>query len=86
MIESFSPDKMKVYYPVFKNYYYAKLQQYGVTDYEFHEFEKDLKDAAYYFPFFVAIWFGTTPEDELIDRNFPYFFIQKLFKFYSILS
>jgi hypothetical protein len=85
MIESFSPAKMKVYYPIFKNYYYAKLQQYGVTDYEYSQFEKDLKDAAYYFPFFVAIWFGTTPEDELIDRNFPYFFIQKLFTFYENL-
>jgi len=86
MIESFSPDKMKVYYPIFKNYYYAKLQQYGVTDYKYSQFEKDLKDASYYFPFFVAIWFGTTPEDELIDRNFPYFFIQKLFMFYGMLK
>lgn len=85
MIESFSPDKMKLYYPVFKNFYYAKLVEHGVSDYEYIEFEKDLKDAAYYFPFFVAIWFGTTPEDELIDRNFPYFFIQKLFRFYELI-
>ncbi len=45
----------------------------------------DIKNAMFYFPFFVAIWFGTTPNNELIDVNFPYFFIQKLFNFYDIV-
>ena len=30
--------------------------------------------------------FGTTPQDELIDKNFPYFFISKLFYLIEILS
>ena len=45
------------------------------------DYEIDLKNAVCYFPFFVVIWFGTTPQDELIDKNFPFFFIQKLFVF-----
>lgn len=40
-----------------------------------------LINATKYFPFFVAIWFGTVDEDELIDKNFPFFFIQRLFNF-----
>jgi len=27
----------------------------------------------------TSVWFGTTPQDELIDKNFPYFFISKMF-------
>lgn len=86
MVESFSSDKIRIFYPIFKNYYYAKLIEYGVSTYKYDEFEKDLIDAAHYFPFFVAVWFGTTPEDELIDRNFPYFFIQKMFRFYTLIN
>jgi hypothetical protein len=26
--------------------------------------------------FFVAVWFGMTPEDDLIDKNFPFFFFR----------
>ena len=55
-----------------------KLMEYGIQ-YSFTEYEQDIKDALCYFPFFVTIWFGTTPQDELIDKNFPFFFIQKVF-------
>jgi len=37
--------------------------------------------AACYFPFFVTIWFGTTSKNDLIDINFPFFFIQKYLRF-----
>ena len=45
------------------------------------EYQVDFDYSIKYFPFFVAIWFGTLNEDELIDKNFPFFFIQKLFNF-----
>ena len=77
-LESFSIDKLKIYYPLLIQYYYIKLIQNGIN-YSYDEYLKDVKDAMCYFPFFVAIWFGTTPEDSLIDKNFPFFFIQKLF-------
>jgi beta-phosphoglucomutase-like phosphatase (HAD superfamily)/choline kinase len=81
LIESFDIDNIKLNFPIFKNYYYRKLTENGVLDYSFADYETDLKNAVSYFPFFVAIWFGTTPQDELIDKNFPFFFIQKLFFF-----
>jgi HAD superfamily hydrolase (TIGR01509 family) len=84
MIESFSKDRLPLLYPIFINYYYAKLQQYGVTDYTQVEYNYDLKDAMCHFPFFVALWFGTTPNNDLLDVNFPYFYIERLFAFYDM--
>ena len=81
LIESFEIDNIKLNFPIFKNYYYRKLVENGIVNYSFSDYETDLKNAVCYFPFFVAIWFGTTPQDELIDKNFPFMFIQKLFLF-----
>jgi HAD superfamily hydrolase (TIGR01509 family) len=85
MIESFSKDRIKILLPLFKNYYYTKLLEFGVTDYSFEQYENDIINAMCHFPFFVALWFGTTPNSDLIDLNFPYFFIQRLFSFYDII-
>jgi hypothetical protein len=78
LIESYDLENIKVLYPLLKNYYYIKLKENGI-EYSYTEFEIDIKDAICYFPYFVSIWFGTTPVDELIDKNFPFFFIQKVF-------
>lgn len=83
MIESFTKSNIDKYYTLFKEYYYAKLVEFGVKDYSREVFEKDFRNAAFYFPFFVAIWFGTTPTEDLIDVNFPYFFIDRLTHFYQ---
>jgi len=82
MIESFDISKMKIYNNLFKEYYYIQLIENGVINYSKMDFEKDFENASYYFPFFVAMWFGTISEDELIDKNFPVNFIKKLFNFY----
>jgi len=81
MIESFEVEKMKLYKNLFKEYYYVKLLENGI-DYLKTDFETDFENATYYFPFFVAMWFGTISEDELIDKSFPKEFIVKLFNFY----
>jgi beta-phosphoglucomutase-like phosphatase (HAD superfamily)/molybdopterin-guanine dinucleotide biosynthesis protein A len=83
MIESFDISKMKIYKNLFKEYYYVKLIENGVN-YSKQDYETDFKNASFYFPFFVAIWFGTINEDELIDKDFPCEFIKKLFNFYII--
>jgi len=83
MIESFDLDKMKIYKNLFKEYYYVKLLENGVS-YSKNDYYNDFETASYYFPFFVSIWFGTIPEDNLIDKNFPYEFIKKTFNFYII--
>jgi beta-phosphoglucomutase-like phosphatase (HAD superfamily)/choline kinase len=81
MIESFNVKKMKLYKNLFKEYYYVKLLENGV-DYARHDYDLDFENATYYFPFFVAMWFGTISEDELIDKSFPKEFITRLFNFY----
>lgn len=81
MIESFDIDIINKYKTLFKEYYYIKLLQNGIK-YDKSDYEKDFQNASYYFPFFVAIWFGTINEDELIDKTFPIEFIKKLFNFY----
>lgn len=78
IIESFSIENINKYMDIFKKYYYIKLQEYGITYYNLEQYNKDFEYSIYYFPFFVAIWFGTTPTDELIDVTFPEIFISKL--------
>ena len=86
MIESFNVDKLNLYFDMFKKYYYIKLSEFGVNNYSYSDYEVDFKNAACYFPYFVAMWFGTLSEDELIDKNFPYFFIIRLFNFLDHLD
>lgn len=81
MIESFDIETIQQYSDVFLRYYHTKLQEYGVKNYSYDMCVNDYKIAACFYPFFVAIWFGTTPSDHLIDINFPFFFLQKLFYF-----
>jgi HAD superfamily hydrolase (TIGR01509 family) len=79
ILESFDIETLYIYFPLFKNYYYKKLLENGITNYRFSEYENDIKESIGYIPFFTSIWFGSLSEDELIDKNFPFFFIQKLF-------
>jgi hypothetical protein len=79
VIESFDITNIELIFNISKNYYYKKIIEHGVTNYSFEEYETDIYHAICYIPFFTSIWFGTTPQDELIDKNFPYFLINKLF-------
>jgi aminoglycoside/choline kinase family phosphotransferase len=83
MIESFDKESLRKNYRLFKHYYYVKLLEYGVCGYSAEDYETDFKNASRYFPYFVGIWFGTTPNEDLIDVNFPYFFINRLVAFYE---
>ena len=65
---------------------YKKLLEYGITNYSFDEYENDIYDAVCYVPFFTSVWFGTVPQDELIDKNFPYFFINKMLYMLDIVT
>jgi HAD superfamily hydrolase (TIGR01509 family) len=78
IIESFDITQVKTMLQLGKHYYYRKIMEYGISNYTMEEYEKDIYDAICYIPFFTSIWFGTVPQDELIDKNFPYFFIKKM--------
>ena len=41
MIESYDIDKIDNYVPIFKNYYYTKLIEYNIKDYDIKDYEKD---------------------------------------------
>jgi len=88
IIESFDLNQMKRIYPMFKNYYYTRLIEskcVNSSSYSYEMFERDIKFAVCLIPFITSIWFGTVPMDELIDKNFPIFFIQKMFWFVDLL-
>jgi hypothetical protein len=79
LIESFDgPERSGEY----KEMYYQALLAKGVV-YCREDYDRDFRNAMFYFPFFVAIWFGTVAEDELIDKEFPGRFIRRLFDFYQ---
>ena len=86
MIESFNVEIINTTNTMIFEYYYAKLREFGITNYDKTEYIKDIQYASYYFPFFVAMWFGTLNDDELIDKNFPFFFIQRLLNFFDLLN
>ena len=79
ILESFDIVNIKSIFILAKQYYYKKIIEYGITSYSYEEYNSDLNDAICYIPFFTSVWFGTIPQDELIDKNFPYFLISKLF-------
>ncbi len=84
MIESFDNSFITNYSLLIKEYYYSKFIEFSKIDYSKDQFNKDFIYSIFYFPFFVAIWFGTLPQEDLIDKNFPFFFIQKLIHFIQL--
>lgn len=84
MIESFDTSNIKNFFTLFKDYYYIKILENGVKNYSIENYNRDFIDSIFYFPFFVVIWFGTIKEDELLDKNFPYFFIKKFYNFIEL--
>jgi beta-phosphoglucomutase-like phosphatase (HAD superfamily)/dTDP-glucose pyrophosphorylase len=83
ILESFNINTISYILPLIKNYYYCKIIEDTRIKYTYQEYLDDWNDSIKYFPFFVAIWFGTVPSDELIDKNFPFFLIQKLMTIYQ---
>ena len=85
MIESFDSDTLAKHFDTFVDYYYDKLMLYNASIvYKKRQYYQDIINAGRFFPFFVAMWFGTINTDELIDKNFPYFYIKRLFAFYNL--
>lgn len=84
MMESFSIENIRTYRDLFKMYYYIKLKENNV-DYSQDSYHRDFEAAICYFPLFVAVWFGTTPNEDLIDVSFPFLFIQKFVSVFETL-
>jgi beta-phosphoglucomutase len=87
LIESFSTESINKWYTIFFEYYYSIISiEDNYKDYSKEEYKLDILYSMCYFPFFVAMWFGNVDSDHLIDKNFPYFYIRKLFNVYKIVD
>lgn len=85
LIESYTPEKCKELFGLLTGYYVQVTKELG-SDVCMTTFKRDLHNAMCYYPFFVAVWFGTTPPEDLIDVNFPFFYIFRLFQFYETVQ
>lgn len=85
IIESFNINNIEYLYPLFINYYYKILVDNNIN-YLYTQYIKDINYALCYIPFFTAVWFGSMSMDEQIDKNWIYFFIQKLFFLFKLNS
>ncbi len=82
MIESFSVQTMDRQFTILKQYYYTKLREFGI-EYSWTEYEEDFKAAVEYYPLFVAVWYGAMDSSDLLDKNFPFFYLQRYVRFLS---
>ena len=65
--------------PIVMAHYHACLVQNGILDYSLDELKRDWTLTCMHFPFYVAMWFGTTPDDQLVDPGFPRRFVPRAF-------
>lgn len=79
LIESFDTDVLQTRFHELCNLYFTEVNKNPNVNYKREDFNRDLQNAVCYFPFFVAVWFGTVPSEDLIDKEFPLQFIKKLF-------
>lgn len=80
LVESIEFDK--ILYEDIISYYYKILVKNKIS-YDYDMYRKDIKDALCIFPFFVCIWFNTEDKNNLVDKNFPSIFMNKLIKYYN---
>eukprot|EP01009_Symbiontida_sp_KSa7_P009591 NODE_819_length_761_cov_315.978933_g626_i0.p1 GENE.NODE_819_length_761_cov_315.978933_g626_i0~~NODE_819_length_761_cov_315.978933_g626_i0.p1 ORF type:complete len:140 (-),score=13.50 NODE_819_length_761_cov_315.978933_g626_i0:51-470(-) len=57
--------------PEILRHYLECLKKHGVKDYTEEDLRRDWALTIMYFPIYVCLWFGTTPEAELTDPTFP---------------
>ena len=79
LIEGYTIEECRRLEPLAMKHYHAALVTYGVKDYSFEDLRRDWKLAAMHFPFYVAMWFGTTPDETLVDPDFPRRFVPRAF-------
>ena len=66
--------------PIVRKAYLDALIAEGVKDYDMAALERDWQLATLHFPFYVAMWFGTTPDEQLVDPDFPRRFVPRAFE------
>ncbi|GAB5365768.1 hypothetical protein AAMO2058_001086500 [Amorphochlora amoebiformis] len=62
-----------------RKYYWESLVDHGVKGYTLEMCERDWAFACMYFPIYVCFWFGTVPDEVLVDEMFPRRIIPRTF-------
>ena len=79
LVEGYSVEESRRLEPVVMAHYHSSLVHCGVRDYSFEDLKRDWKLACMHFPLYVAMWFGTTPDEDLVDPGFPRRFVPRAF-------
>lgn len=79
LIEGYDIPTCKQLEPKVKAAYLQALRDEGVAGYTEEQLERDWQLATLHFPFYVAMWFGTTADADLVDPDFPRRFVPRAF-------
>ena len=79
LVEGYDVAECRRLEPIVMAHYHASLVQRGIRDYSFDDLKRDWKLACMHFPLYVALWFGTTPDEDLVDPGFPRRFVPRAF-------
>jgi len=79
LVEGYDIPTVRELEPRVREAYYNYLIEFGVEDYSYDQLEHDWKIASMYFPIYVAMWFGTVEDEDLVDPMFPRRFVPRCF-------
>ena len=79
LIEGYEIEECRRLEPLVLAHYHASLVHNGILDYSLDDLKRDWQLACMHFPFYVAMWFGTTPDEALVDPSFPRRFVPRAF-------
>ena len=79
IIEGYDIETAAKLEPIVRAAYLEALVNEGVKGYDMAALERDWQLATLHFPFYVAMWFGTTPDEQLVDPDFPRRFVPRAF-------
>jgi len=79
LIEGYEVEECRRLEPIVMAHYHSSLVQRGVANYSFEDLRRDWKLACMHFPLYVALWFGTTSDEDLVDPAFPRRFVPRAF-------
>ena len=79
LIEGYDVAECRRLEPVVMKAYHTALVHNGVKGYSLEDLQRDWKLACMHFPLYVALWFGTTPDEALVDPGFPRRFVPRAF-------
>ena len=79
IIEGYPEAKQREIEGKVREHYCECLRSHGVRGYTQQMCQRDWAIACMYFPVYVSMWFGTVPDEDLVDEMFPRRFVPRCF-------